>query len=696
MRKNLARALAGALLLLAGCVDSPVETTEVPAGHARLALNAAVTATSASLVVEVTGPGIDVPLVFNLPVVDGVASGSVDVPVGSSRVFTGHVYDAGGTETHRGQVTTAVRPGTNAAIAMRLEPLTGQQPIDVVISSYTITIDALAAPPIVGRSVQMNAVVKDADGNVVPDAQVMWGVTAPTLARIGPKGLLEITAAGPVTVVALYGGVAATLATEGLSVAAFAENRLRESFRRWWNTETQLGSPGFMLSVQSFQHSTWAANWGMYFYSEYPRTAIVNDPAHQYYPFWTSGWTGSYDGIAALREGYEAAGSWPDQRAEAFARFMLGLHLGNVALLYDQGLVVNETQDPATAQLRPYNEVMAAALASLEQATVLAAPGSFTIPAEWTSVPMSADQLRWLAYSYKARFRANVARTPAERAAVNWTQVGDDAFFGTSGDFNMQIDWGDWTHYTGFYMTVESAGWSQLQYQYLGMADQSGRYQAWLNRPIADRHPVLGSDPFIIVTPDNRFPQGATLADQRFNPGRYYFAPSTAVWSQPTRGTHRWSYYADQRFRAWRSNNGPFTWFPSEERELLRAEAYYRTGNLAAAAARINSSRVAAGLNATNAAGLNTSCVPKLPNGNCGDLWEMLKWEYRLETQFQGMFGAPWYFLGRGWGDHYKGTQLQFPVPCGVLQARGMACYTFGGVGGNSASTGSGYAWPFE
>ena len=30
---------------------------------------------------------------------------------------------------------------------------------------------------------------------------------------------------------------------------------------------------------------------------------------------------------------------------------MLGLHLGNVALLYDQGLVIDDTQDPATAQL---------------------------------------------------------------------------------------------------------------------------------------------------------------------------------------------------------------------------------------------------------------------------------------------------------------------------------------------------------
>lgn len=694
-RIALAWALVCALLLQAGCADSPVETG-VPPGHARLVLNAVASITSATLVVEVTGPGIDEPLVFNLPVVDGVASGSVDVPVGSSRTFSGRLYDAGGTETHKGQVTTAVRPGTNAAISLRLEPLDGQQPIDVVISSYTIEIVPLSAPPIVGRTVQMQAIVKDADGNVVPDAKVGWGVTAPTLARIGPSGLLEVSAGGPLTVVALYGGVAATLATEGLSVEAFAENRLAESYRRWWNAETQLGGVGMVLSVQSFQHSTWAANWGMYLYSEYPRTAIVNDPGHQFYPFWSSAWTVNYDGIAALREGFEAGGSWPDLRSEAFARFMLGLHLGSVALLFDQGLILDETQDPATAQLRPYSEVMDAALGYLDEAIALTQQGSFTIPVEWTSTELTNSQLGRLASSYKARFRANVARTPAERAAVNWAQVISDANFGITSDFNMMIDWSEWSHFVGFYQTVESAGWSQLSYQYLGMADQSGRYQTWTTLPTADRHPVLASGPFIIITPDNRFPQGATLAQQRATPGRYFFAPNTAVWSQPTRGTYRWSYYADQRFRTWRSTNGAFTWFPREELDLLRAEGYFRTGNLAVAAQGVNFTRVAAGLNATDATGLNTSCVPKLPNGTCGNLFEMLKWEYRLETQFQGMFGAPWYFLSRGWGDHYRGTQLQLPVPCGVLQARGLACYTLGGVGGNSASPGSAYAWPFE
>ncbi|WP_420130668.1 hypothetical protein [Longimicrobium sp.] len=696
MRSTLARVLLGALLLFTGCMDSPVEPEGVPEGHARLALNAVASPSSATLVVEVTGPGIGEPLVFNLPVVDGVASGTVDVPLGSGRVFYARVYDAGGTETHRGQVTAAIRPGTNA-VSMRLEALNGQQPIDVVIASYTIIL-WWTGQPIVGRPLQMRAQVKDAEGNEVPDAKVVWAVTNPTLARISPTGVLEFSAEGTSGLVAVYGGVAAKGDVEAVSATEYADDMLRWSFRSWWDAEAQpFNGAGFMLSVQSFQHSASAGNWGMYLYSEYPRTAIVNDPSHAYYGDLESAWSASYNGITMLRYAREAVGEWPDLRAEAFSEFLLGLHLGNVALLYDQGLVIDDTQDPATAQLRPYTEVMAAAIAHLDQAIAHTQQGSFTIPALWTSTPISSEQLRQLAYSFKARFRANVARNPQERQTVDWTQVIADAGNGITSDFSLVFDDQGWRFDAGYYLTAEFL--SQMQYQYLGMADQSGRYQTWINLPVASRHPTLpGGQAFAIITPDNRFPQGATIEAQRSSPGRYYQAVQSPTWIRADRGTHRWSYYGDQRFRAWRDNGrtGPFPSFTREELDLLRAEGWYRTGNLAQAASQVNVTRVAAGLNATDAAGLNTSCVPRLPDGACGNLLEMLKWEFRLETQFQGMFGAPWYFLDRGWGDLYRGTQLQLPVPCSVLRGRGETCYTFGGVGGNSASLGSRYVWPFE
>jgi hypothetical protein len=108
---------------------------------------------------------------------------------------------------------------------------------------------------------------------------------------------------------------------------------------------------------------------------------------------------------------------------------------------------------------------------------------------------------------------------------------------------------------------------------------------------------------------------------------------------------------------------------------------------MATVASIVNETRVAAGLNATDAAGLNTSCVPKLPNGSCGDLWEMFKWEKRLETHFMGTpLRNGWWFDGRGWGDLMEGTLMQLPVPYREMQLLLEQPYNLGGVGGNSAA----------
>ena len=118
------------------------------------------------------------------------------------------------------------------------------------------------------------------------------------------------------------------------------------------------------------------------------------------------------------------------------------------------------------------------------------------------------------------------------------------------------------------------------------------------------------------------------------------------------------------------------------EMKALVAEADFRAGALGAVATFVNQTRTLHGLNATDAAGTNTSCVPKLPNGTCGDLWEMFKWEKRLETQFAGPVRSGWWLDGRGWGDLMQGTILQFPVPYRELQLLQQTAYNFGGVGG--------------
>jgi hypothetical protein len=162
---------------------------------------------------------------------------------------------------------------------------------------------------------------------------------------------------------------------------------------------------------------------------------------------------------------------------------------------------------------------------------------------------------------------------------------------------------------------------------------------------------------------------------------------TTRIWSRPDRGTWRWSYYGQIRQPffdvAHASNNGLLPMVSVKEMDALVAEAAYRDGVMSTVVEFVNSTRTLHGLEGTDAAGTNTDCVPKLPNGSCGDLWEMFKWEKRIETQFQGPTRVGWWYDGRGWGDLMEGTIMQLPVPYREMQLLQAQPYDYGGVGGN-------------
>jgi starch-binding outer membrane protein, SusD/RagB family len=498
------------------------------------------------------------------------------------------------------------------------------------------------------------------------------------------------------------------------------------AFSQWYlGTNAVTDAPGLALSNAAFQHSSMAANFAQLQYGAIPRVPLQNDPVD---PDWNNiagPWYRNYRALAAVAEGLRALerpemqaelGAARVLRARAYGRFVQGLAHSSIALLYDRGFVIDENVAVFDEQgnLLPfgepvsYNDVMAAALEFFDDAIALAGQGSFTIPEEWTTLPISSGQLVRISHSLKARYRAAVARDPQERQAVDWAAVLQDVQNGlnyASGETWLLDHWyvhDNWEFWEPNIVYGSLTGlWQQANYMILGMADQSGRYQQWLQQPVSQRQPMLpGEVPFLISTPDLRFPQGATPEAQSANPGRYWWVGSpSGQWARPDRGTWRWSWYWNNRwyFVFWFGDPVPEI-LPAEMR-LLAAEAHYWRGNPELAAPLINVTRTQNGLNATNAAGANSSCVPQLPSGACGGLLEMLKWEKRLEVYLVGLMNAPWYFDSRGWGDLYRGTPLQFPIPANdviVLGIDGGVPYTFGGIGGNFASTGSSYAWPFE
>lgn len=180
-----------------------------PSESATLAIRADVSGTSVAVVVlEVTAADIPTSLVFNLQVVSGVASGTISLPAGSSRMITMRAYDAQGVETHRANITLNVQPGTNPTISLVLTPLTGDTPIVATIGSVVVTVTPPTATVGVGLTVPLSATVT-VNGNPVT-ATVIWATLNPGVASVSPGGVVTGVAPGETRIGATVQGAGGT------------------------------------------------------------------------------------------------------------------------------------------------------------------------------------------------------------------------------------------------------------------------------------------------------------------------------------------------------------------------------------------------------------------------------------------------------------------------------------------------------
>lgn len=478
------------------------------------------------------------------------------------------------------------------------------------------------------------------------------------------------------------------------------ESLIASSYFTWW--DTHVWDPNMALSTAAFEHAAWPANFGMVELSWLPdRKKIDNTASWSFADVIEYGWYNMYsankaatDGLERIEAGLKITEDGQDNtmRAKAFGKFVQGLAHAELALLYDQAFIFDETTNPDEAELQPYNEVMAAALGYLDEVIAISQGNSFSIPATWMAqaTDMSSAELARLAHSYQARYRAQVARTPEERQAVDWGQVIADVEAGVSKDFVLIMDRAPWWNWALIYKSF--AGWSAADYHIYGMADTSGEYQKWIATAPFSR------TPFVIQTPDLRFPQGANATEQRAKPGKLLVYDPSNVGIRAERGPHRWSNYRLSKGIPFLAGppayTGPTAELTVAEMQLLKAEGMLRQGNAAGAVAIVNQYRVTnGGLPAVTTAGVPNAanCVPRLPNGQCANLLEALKWEKRLATYFTG--AGMWFYDSRGWGDLPGGTFLHFPVPAAELEVLQLPLYTHGGGEGDSAPA-SQYGYP--
>lgn len=528
-----------------------------------------------------------------------------------------------------------------------------------------------------------------------------------------------------------------------LATPTDVENYIGASWTAWWNaamagTNEQLRPP---MMAMSFETSSGLNNFGMGPRSAFPRSFIDNSlgngfSAQNYYNYSHLEAAGrqAANGLAKLTGTFTLGTAQRDARARAWGWFVLGLSNGDNSLIYDSVAVVTprDVVNPSAAPAALIGAAAANAIAlqQLDSAITYAnawsssaAPPNTanknTLESTWMPLAtgsINAAQLVGIIRSYKAHFRADVARTPAQRAAVNWAAIIADASAGMTTDLTISINSSlavgttspiaDGQHYS-------FSTWHQQSPMIIGMADSvrgvactastanGDCYDAWLTQSLDSRYR------FLIATADKRFPQGGTRSAQQATPG-LYFRNHLNGQDSPA-GPQDLSEYDQIRFLQTGSNaQGPYIIFTRAELDLLAAEGYIRGGDFASAAASINVSRVAKGGlppvpvvgNATDAiaAGIGAnSCVPRVPqppnftSAACGNIMEAMKWEKRMETALT-TFGA-WFYDSRGWGDLPFGTALEWPTPYQELQFYNKKPYNVGGVGGADAAPKSTYGY---
>ncbi|MCG8606214.1 hypothetical protein MJD09_14665 [bacterium] len=475
-----------------------------------------------------------------------------------------------------------------------------------------------------------------------------------------------------------------------LATPSDIESLIKGSFLQWYDT-IQSSTPNMSLGVMSDAYTCSWGNFGMGFLSQEPRVEFTNSSTFGRASIAESPWFGNYaaisstaDGIRNIQNGTVDLG--PDNaRALAFAKFVQGLAHSWLANNFDQGFILDENVDLATdvLELQPYTAVHQAGIGMLEDAISQFNAASFTTEGDWINGKVyTSAELAQIANSYVARYLAAVARTPADRQAVDWNKVLTHLDQGITSDFEVSGNGGGrgdpWFSGTHWYSS-ESNTWQRLDYKLIGPSDASNAYSDWLALAPADR------DEFIFPSTDLRVWNQVLDANGEQEPGLYFERIGNT--SYPGGGYQR-SRYGQYQFDVYRfetSAGSAIPIFRVQEMDLLRAEALLHLNRAGEVPALLDKTHVTNG-GYPSTAGLLPGTInddPQPQHDKGATLWSVLKYEKLVENL--GTSSGQEYFEKRGWGDLTSLTLLHFPVPAKDLETLQLGLYSHGGGIGDSA-----------
>ncbi len=429
-------------------------------------------------------------------------------------------------------------------------------------------------------------------------------------------------------------------------------------FYSWYiRTQTHSWSPQMAMMTMADQGTSSWLNSGMRDLSSEPRVELDNSESYAYSYIFQHYWEQNYsvlntadDVLKVIHEGMEIGtidsdGKGEDTKmVEAFSYYIQGLSLGYLALTYDQAFVItDETDDPASEPLKPYNEVVDAAINSLQKCISVSSANNFIIPNDWINgKEYSNSELVKLAYSYMARFKVYVARNATENNATDWGTVLSYAQNGITSDFEVYMDNVNWKQWV-FHYTYERDNWVRVDARIIHLMDDNYPWRL-----------TNGTDPGV-----------ATSSDARLGTD---FTHYNSCSFKPERGYYYYSFYRYTRIPYTFSNADFFPEFYVNELDLIKAEANVHLNNLSEAINLVNAStRTTRG----NLPALSSSSTKK-------EITDAIFYERDIEFFVAG-YGTSFFDMRRR-DMLQKGTLLQFPIPSKELNVLGIPNYTFGGV----------------
>jgi starch-binding outer membrane protein, SusD/RagB family len=476
---------------------------------------------------------------------------------------------------------------------------------------------------------------------------------------------------------------------------------VQSSFLSYWQAIKQYNIG--MTAHVAADHST--VSWGNFGWrdnSEEPRTPWNNDPSYNdadmtqnvYYDLYAVISQVNDALVAILINEMEIGPNGADNpMIEATAYFIRGIAFGQLGLTFDQAMLPYHDSDLTGLEFQPWNEILEAAVEELKNCATLCENNTFNWGAGAVSgINIDNNYLKQLANSYAARFLALGARTKEANDQMNWTSYtwNDVLNFTNSGittDFapegeGLPWDGGSWWDLNIKYL--RQPGWGRVDCRVVNLLDPV--------YPV--RYPTneLG---FAVAPPQvhpNLEPGQATSNDLRFTNDFQFLASNDF---RPERGGWHFSHYRHSRYDYPETTSteglfmgesrGPLREFRAYDNELLKAEALARTGDVAGAAAILNS------------ANLPRKDRGQLPdvNANLDDVLKAIFYERYIELFHNGYLIS---FCDMRRTDQLQwGTPLHYPVPGKELLALGLELYTYGGVGNaDGVNTSKGGAWIYD